>query len=829
MPLEFAKTDKLNNPDQGGTYINVILPLLLNKAFTYRVPDDLISITEIGKRAVVQFGKSKVYSSVIVKIHQNKPESYKAKDIIAILDEQPIVTQNQIDLWYWIAEYYCCSIGEVMAAALPSTLKLESESKISLNPEFDKSTELTDNEFLVVEALEIQHELTIRIIQEILNKKYVFDLIKSLYLKGAILPKEDLVNTYKARKETLIFLNEIYKEPTALKELFSLLEKAPRQMDVLLAFNMHNRNQTGVLRKDLLKNTACSIAAVDSLIKKEIFLATEINVDRIGFENLPKQNFDLKDFQSIALNEIKEQFLEKNTTLLFGVPNSGKTHIYIKLIDEYISKGLQVLYLVPEISLTTQLIKKLRSYFGDHIGIYHSKYNSQEKYEIWHKVLNKEYSVILGVRSAIFLPFKDLGLIVIDEEHEQTYKQQDPAPRIHARDTAIYLSQAFKAKVLLGTATPSFETYYNTHASKYGMIRVTQRYSEVHPPEIVINDMASEYFKRKNRGILSSELYDAMVAAFDDHKQIILFKNRRGFAPYIECQTCGWVPKCKNCDISVTYHKHSNNLKCHYCGSKYPMPVVCNDCASTLIKTKGFGTEKVEDDVQLIFPEKAIIRMDHDTTRSKKAFDKMIGSFEQGEADILVGTQMVTKGLDFEKVQIVGILNADQMLNYPDFRATERSFQLMSQVGGRAGRRDERGKVMIQTFTPKHPIFDYLISNDFEGFYKKEIAERKQFNYPPFTKLITLTIKNKDLDKLTTQTNFLARKLTLHFGHRVLGPEFHYISRIRNEYIIKILLKFERDFSLIARSKRILVEEISKFTIDPSNKNTRVIIDVDPF
>jgi primosomal protein N' (replication factor Y) (superfamily II helicase) len=829
MPLEFAHTVDQNHSKAGGTFADVILPFPLNKAFTYRLQDEQISSAGIGKRAVVQFGKSKIYSSIIVKIHKNEPELYKAKDVINILDDQPIVTQQQIDLWYWIAEYYCCAIGEVMAAALPSTLKLESESKIALNPGFDKSSELTDDEFLITEALELQHELTISIIQDILNKKSVFDLIKSLYLKGVILPKEDLVNTYKARKETILFLNETYNDQASLKELFSLLEKAPRQLDVLLAFNMLSRDAPGVLRKDLLKNHACSIASIDSLIKKEVFIGAEINVDRIGFENLPKQNFELKDFQLTALKGIKDHLSVKNCALLFGVPNSGKTHIYIKLIDEYIVKGQQVLYLVPEISLTTQLISKLRSYFGDHIGVYHSKYNSQEKYEIWHKTLNKEYSVILGVRSAVFLPFKDLGLIIIDEEHEQTFKQQDPAPRLHARDTAIYLSQAFNAKVLLGTATPSFETYYNALSGKYGLIKVTQRYSEVHPPEIVITDMKEEYLKRKNKGILSSELFNVMVSAFDENKQIILFKNRRGFSPYIECQTCGWVPKCKNCDISVTYHKHSNNLKCHYCGSKYPMPVSCPNCASTQIKTKGFGTEKVEDDVQLIFPEKAIIRMDHDTTRSKKAFEKMIHSFERGEADILVGTQMVTKGLDFEKVKIVGILNADQMLNYPDFRATERSFQLMSQVGGRAGRREDRGMVIIQTFQPQHPIFSFLIQNDFEGFYDKELFERKQFSYPPYTKLIMLTIKNKDLEKLTAQTNLLARKLTLHFAHRVLGPEFHYIARIRNEFIIQIILKFERDFSLIARSKKILVDEISKFTINPSNKNTRVIVDVDPF
>lgn len=828
MPLEFAKIDELINPITGSTFVDVILPFPLNKAFTYRLNDSQIGAAGIGQRAIVQFGKSKIYSSIIVKIHKNEPEVYKAKEVIEILNEQAIVTQQQIDLWYWIAEYYCCTIGEVMAAALPSTLKLESESKISLSPYFDKSTELTDDEFLIAEALEIQNEITISIIQNILNKKSVFDLIKSLYQKGVILPKEDLVNTYKARKETILYLNETYKSQGSLKELFNMLEKAPRQLDVLLAFNMLSRNTAGVLRKDLLKNPACSISAVDGLIKKEVFIATEINVDRIGFENLPKQNFELKDYQQTALNQIKEQLTTKNTCLLFGVPNSGKTHIYIKLIDEYISKGKQVLYLVPEISLTTQLIGKLRSYFGDYIGVYHSKYNSQEKYEIWHKTLNKGYSVILGVRSAVFLPFKDLGLIIIDEEHEQTFKQQDPAPRLHARDTAIYLSQAFNAKVVLGTATPSFESYFNALSGKYGLVKVTQRYSEVHPPEIVITDMKDDYLKRKNKGMLSSELYNVMVSAFDEKKQTILFKNRRGFSPYIECETCGWVPKCKNCDISLTYHRHTNNLRCHYCGSKYPMPINCAGCGSTLIKTKGYGTEKVEDDVQLIFPEKGIIRMDHDTTRSRKAFEKMIHSFERGEADILVGTQMVTKGLDFEKVKIVGILNADQMLNYPDFRATERSFQLMSQVGGRAGRRDDRGKVIIQTFKPQHPIFTFLIHNDYEGFYVKELDERKEFSYPPFTKLITLTIKNKDLEKLTAQTNILARKLSLHFAHRVLGPEFHHISRIRNEFIIQIILKFERNFTLIAQSKKILIDEISKFTINPANKNTRVIIDVDP-
>jgi primosomal protein N' (replication factor Y) len=829
MPLEFAKISEELSQKSGGTFVDVILPFPLNKAFTYKLQPDQLSLAAIGKRAVVQFGKSRIYSSVIVKIHEIEPEIYKAKDVIEILDDKPIVTQQQIDLWYWIAEYYCSTIGEVMSAALPSTLKLESESKIFLNPDFNKSTELTDDEFLVTEALQLQKELTVSIIQNILNKKSVFNLIKTLYLKGVILSKEDLVNTYKVHKETILYLNEMFKNPEALKELYAQLEKAPRQLDVFLAFNMLSRDAPGILRKDLLKNPACSISALDGLIKKEVFITAEINVDRIGFEKLPRKDFELKDYQISALNEIKEKLSQKNTSLLFGVPNSGKTHIYIKLIDEYISKGQQVLYLVPEISLTTQLITKLRSYFGDHIGVYHSKYNSQEKHEIWHKTLNKEYHVIMGVRSAIFLPFRDLGLIIIDEEHEQTFKQQDPSPRLHARDTAIYLSQAFGAKVLLGTATPSFETYYNALSGKYGLIKVTQRYSEVHPPEIRIADMKSEYIQRRNKGILGSELYEEMVKALDSNKQIILFKNRRGFSTYVECQTCGWVSKCNNCDISLTYHKHSNNLKCHYCGSKYSLPVSCPHCAGTQIKTKGYGTEKVEDDVQLIFPEQSIIRMDHDTTRSKKSFDKMIHSFERGDANILVGTQMVTKGLDFEKVIIVGILNADQMLNYPDFRATERSFQLMSQVGGRAGRREERGTVIIQTSKPGDSVFSYLINNDFEGFYAKEMLERKEFNYPPYSKLITLTIKNRDMEKLVAQTNQLARKLSLHFGNRVLGPEFHFVSRINNEYIIKIILKFELNYSFIARSKKILMEEISKFIISPSNRNTRVIVDVDPF
>ncbi|MEA3497099.1 MAG: primosomal protein N' [Bacteroidota bacterium] len=811
-------------------YTDVVLPFPLRKAFTYKVPHEFTDKIEIGKRAIVQFGKRKIYTALIVKIHKQKPEKYKAKEVLDILDEQPIIYSKQLKLWQWIADYYCSSVGEVMAVALPPSLKLESESKVIINPEYDGDiTNLTQNEIIITESIVNQNELSLSQIQDILKIKNIFHIIKSLYQHGIILPKEELKDTYKVKKEKFVELNPEYKDENKLKNLFTELEKAPKQLDVILSYQSMFKKAKKISQKELIKISGASSQIIKSLEKKKILIIKSVKVDRIEKEKYKKESFELKDFQQKALEEIKIQFEKKNVVLLHGITSSGKTHLYINLIEDLISKGQQVLYLVPEISLTAQLIRRLRNYFGNKIGIYHSKFNPNERYEIWHKTLNQEYSIVLGVRSAMFLPFKKLGLIIIDEEHESTFKQQNPAPRYQARDTAVVMTSIFDCKCLLGTATPSFETYFNTKTKKYGYVKIDRRFTDVQPPEIILSDLKDEYKRKKMKGHFGSKLYEEANKIIKKNDQVIFFQNRRGYAPYIECQTCGWVPKCKNCDISLTYHMISRTLSCHYCGYKTAIPTKCDNCGNTQMKMKGFGTEKIEDDLEVLFPGIEGIRMDYDTTRKKKAYHKLISKFEKGEAQILVGTQMVTKGFDFEKVKLVGILNADQMLNYPDFRAVERSYQLISQVSGRAGRRKERGKVIVQTFTPEHPAFIFIQANDFEGFYNLYMKERRGFKYPPLTKLILISLKDKSQTKVSEGGEFLAKRLKLKLGKRVLGPEAPPISKLRNLYINQIMLKFERDNALIKNAKETLIDEISKFNFDTRYKSIRVVIDVDPY
>jgi primosomal protein N' (replication factor Y) len=811
-------------------FVDVVVPLPLRQAFTYFLPFDFLEFIDIGKRVVVQFGPKKVMTAIVAKIHQNEPETYKAKEVLEILDEQPIVSEKQLKFWKWIAEYYCCSIGEVMAAALPASLKLQSESKIILDTNNDPAFfDLTTREKIVITALQKNEELSIKEVQSLLKLGNVIKIIKSLYQKGLILPKEELTETYKPKTIKVIEINKKLKEKENLQNLFQELEKAPKQVDILLSYLSLEKNSPVVLKSELLKHSQASLASLKSLFDKKIFSEKEIVDDRLSFSKTEKLEYNLNPLQKQAFDKINSSFESHSTVLLHGVTSSGKTYIYFKLIEEQMKQEKQVLYLVPEIALTAQLIKKLRSVFGEEIGIYHSKFSQNERYEIWHKTLNKEYKLVLGVRSALFLPFEDLGLVIVDEEHENTFKQHDPAPRYQARDSAIMLANIYGAKTLLGSATPSFETYFNVKNNKYGYVGIFKRYSEVTPPEYILCNLSEERRMKKNKGNLSSQLYYSIKETIENQDQVMLFQNRRGYAPFLECQNCGWVPQCKNCDISLTYHKYTNNLKCHYCGYKTKAQTTCNDCGSNEVLMKGFGTEKIEDELEDMFPKARIIRMDTDTTRGKKSYQKMIGSFERGEADILVGTQMISKGLDFEKVKIVGILNADQMINYPDFRSVERSFQLMSQVGGRAGRRKDRGKVLVQTKNPSYPVFEYVFNNDFETFYQNHCIERKDFNYPPFVKLIKITLKHKELKLVSEAANVLATSLRRDFGKRILGPEFPPISRLRNQYIQQILLKFERNQDLIQSAKKNIVSLSDKVSFNSKYKNVRIIIDVDPY
>jgi primosomal protein N' (replication factor Y) len=814
-------------------FVEVILPLAISRNYTYRVPFELNNAIVIGKRVVVQFGKSKLYTAVVLSITEHAPEKYEAKYIIDILDEQPVVTQRQLQFWQWLAEYYMCNEGEVMNAALPSALKLASETKVMLNKDFeyDKAA-LNDKEYLITEALDIQPELTISDIAKLLGQKTVMPILKSLFEKNIVTISEEVSERYKPRKRTYLTLNPVYHNQESLKELFMILEKrAPKQADAVLAFIKLSRQQKAVSKSELIEESGSGDSSIKSLIEKEVFIAEEKNVSRLGYEDDEDQlsNFILSPAQEIALAYTQEQFLEKDVVLLHGVTSSGKTQIYIKLIEEMIATGRQVLYLLPEIALTTHIIERLRVYFGGTIGVYHSRFNDNERVEVWQKVLNNEYKVVLGARSSVFLPFSDLGLIIVDEEHETSYKQFDPAPRYNARDAAIYLANIYKSKVLLGSATPSFETYYNARVHKYGFVELAERYGGVQLPLIEVVSISEETKRKTMQSHFSSVLMQDIQLALDNKEQVILFQNRRGYAPVLMCKVCAYTPKCINCDVSLTYHKHSHKLHCHYCGYKEDTPSICPACGSTHLEYKGFGTEKVEDELSVLMPNVRLARMDLDTTRSRNSLQTILNNLEEKKIDVLIGTQMVAKGLDFADVTVIGIINADSLLKYPDYRANERSYQMLAQVSGRAGRRGKQGKVVIQTYDPNHRVIKQVIENDYSDLYFTEMEERKSFKYPPYYRIISMDVKHKNPEILYNQAEYLANELRKHFGDRVIGPEAPLINRIRNYYIKSIMLKFERDTISIVKAKAIIRDVITQFQTTKLSKGSIVQPDVDPY
>src|SRR3569833_1454997 len=742
--LEFAD---IQHTDRETLLVEVILPHAIARNYTYRVPFQLNEAVAVGKRVVVQFGKSKLYTAIIASIGNQAPAKYDAKYLFDILDDRPIVTEKQLQFWQWIADYYLCNMGEVMNAALPSALKLASETKIQLNKgfEFDKAA-LHDKEFMITEALELQDELTVGDIVKLLGQKTVMPILKSMFEKNIINISEEVSQRYKPRKKTFITLNPFYHNQDKLLELFPIIEKlTPKKADALLAYIKLSRTQKDISKAELADESDACDASIKSLIEKEIFVAEERNVSRLYIdEDEFSENFQLNENQKIALTDIKDQFKEKDVVLLHGVTSSGKTQLYVRLIEEMINSGKQVLYLLPEIALTTHIIERLRQYFGSSIGVYHSRFNDNERVEVWQKVLNHDYKVVLGARSAVFLPFSDLGLIIVDEEHETSYKQFDPAPRYNARDAAIFLANMHKGKVLLGSATPSFESYYNARIHKYGLVQLSERYGGVNLPGIEVVSIATETKQKTIQSHFTSVLMNDINLALEQKEQVILFQNRRGYAPLLICKICAYTPKCINCDVSLTYHKSSGKLHCHYCGYKEDSPVICPACGSTHLEYKGFGTEKIEDELQLILPDARITRMDLDTTRSRNSLQNILNNLEEKKIDILVGTQMVAKGLDFADVTVIGIINADSLLKFPDYRANERSFQMLAQVSGRAGRRGKQGKVVIQTYDPKHRVIKQVIENDYADLYFTEMSERKSFKYPPFYRLINLDIKHKN-------------------------------------------------------------------------------------
>jgi len=826
--LEFAD---IQHTDRETLFVEVILPLAIAKNYTYRVPFSLNDAVAIGKRVVVQFGKSKLYTAIIASVGNQAPEKYEAKYLLDILDDRPVVTGRQLQFWHWLADYYMCNMGEVMSAALPSALKLASETKIELNKEFeiDKSA-LHDKEFLITEALEIQAELTVGDIVKLLGQKTVMPILKSMFEKNIINISEEVSERYKPRKKTFLTLNPVYHNQDNLRELFPILEKrAPKQADALLAYIKLARTQKTISKNELIEESGAGDASIKSLIEKEIFIAEEKNVSRLYFdEDEFSDSFQLSDSQQQVLEDIKHQFNEKDVILLHGVTSSGKTQLYIRLIEEVINSGKQVLYLLPEIALTTHIIERLRQYFGSNIGVYHSRFNDNERVEVWQKVLNHEYKVILGARSSVFLPFADLGLIIVDEEHETSYKQFDPAPRYNARDAAIYLANMYRGKVLLGSATPSFESYYNARTHKYGFAELNERFGGVELPKTEVVSITEETKKKTMQSHFTGVLLADIRNALANKEQVILFQNRRGYAPVLMCKICAYTPKCINCDVSLTFHKSSGKLHCHYCGYKEDSPSICPACGSTNLEYKGFGTEKVEDELSVILPEARIARMDLDTTRSRNSLQNILNDLEEKKIDILVGTQMVAKGLDFSDVTVIGIINADSLLKYPDYRANERSFQMLAQVSGRAGRRGKQGKVVIQTYDPNHRVIRQVIENDYKDLYLTEMEERKAFKYPPFFRIINLDIKHKNPDILYNQAEYLATELRKNFGDRVIGPEPPLVSRIRNYYIKSVMLKFERDVDSINRAKAVIRDVITQFQTTKLSKGSVVQADVDP-
>ncbi len=823
-------------------FADILLPLPIPGTFTYCVPFQFNSAVSVGQRVTVQFGRKKLYTGLVVKVHENHPGKGIPKYIQEILDKEPIVNDLQFRFWNWIAEYYMSYLGEVMNAALPSSLKLMSESKILLSDSFVPDRQnLNETEFRITEALLRKKKITIDETAEIAGFKKVLPVIKTLIEKHLVVMEEELKDSYRPKKEKFVSLHENLLVEEKLQETMDTLGKrAHKQLEIVMSFieisGFPLEQSKIVKRSELLQRSKASIAALNALIEKGIFVQQDKIVSRFGQNQSTATagSIVLSKNQKEALTSIKEQMEKVNIVLLHGVTSSGKTELYIKLIQETLQSGRQVLYLLPEIALTSQIIGRLRKYFGDEVGIYHSRYNPNERAEVWYNLLGKQqneeqppYKIVLGPRSAMFLPFDNLGLVIIDEEHDSSYKQFDPAPRYNARDAAIYLARLHNAKVLLGSATPSVESYFNAKQKKYGIVKLNERYGGIEMPEIIVVNMKNERRRRLLKSHFSSVLLQHIAKALENEQQVILFQNRRGFSPRIECEQCNWVPQCKNCDVTLTYHKKSELLKCHYCGFSISVPPVCAECGSPNLKMLGFGTEKVEEELSIMLPQAKIDRMDLDSTRSKNAFLRIFSDFENRKTDILTGTQMVAKGLDFDNVQIVGILSADNMLSFPDFRAHERSFQMMEQVSGRAGRKNKRGTVIIQTWNHRHPIIKEVVMHDFEEMFNTQLAERRRYLYPPYYRLLIIKLKHARYEILNQAAAVLAKEMRSNFGKMVYGPEYPVVSRIRNKYIKQIMLKIARNNQLTAQ-KTLIKNTLDKFKTLTKYKSVRISIDVDP-
>jgi len=813
-------------------FADVIIPLALDQLFTYHIEKPEQNQIQLGCRVAVPFGKSKVYTGIVARFHNEPPLHYQTKPVEQVLDDMPFVTVNQLKLWKWMSDYYLAPIGLIMKTALPSSMLLESETSIALtNSDLIDKDQLSDDEYLILEALEKQSEMRVKDTQELLQKKTVLPVLYQLVKKDIINLKQALVHQYQPKIIRIIHLNEIYEDKNELNKLFEKLAHADKQKEILLQyFQLRAQDKNFIKRKDLAEAAKVSATTVKTLIDKQILIESEIQEDRT-FKKLAleQKKFELSKEQKEAKRSVKSHFKQSQPCLLHGVTSSGKTEIYIRLIEEVLQKGQQALFLVPEIALTTQLISRLEAFFGDQVLIYHSKNQPSVSVEVYQHVLqHAKPQIVIGVRSGIFLPFQNLGLIIVDESHESSFKQQNPAPRYNARDVALYMSQAIQSNILLGSATPSLESLYNVKKEKLAYVRLQKRHGNIKLPEIKMIDLADQLKKKKMNGHFSYQLIEEIENQLKNDQQVLLFQNRRGHSPVLECLTCGFTPHCKYCDVTLTYHQVDYSLKCHYCGYKMALQKSCLACGSTKISMKGLGTEQIEEEIQALFPSAKVARMDRDTTNTKRAYERIISKFEKQEIDILVGTQMVSKGLDFRKLSLVAVMNADGLLHFPDFRAEEKCFQLLTQVSGRSGRTDIRGKVFIQTYQPENQIFKQVIKADFKSFFQVQMQQRKEYSYPPYHKLIELRLQSADYNRLNEASDWLAKYLRQGFKSQVLGPEFPGVARVKNKYRKYILIKVYQNQSL-KHAKNLISRSVKKFDQIAPYRSIGLAINVDPY
>lgn len=813
--------------------IDVILPIPLKQTFTYEVNKDEARFLKPGMRVAVPFGKAKIYTGIVLNIHQQTPQGYEIKSIDQILDEFPVINEFQIQHWQWMASYYLCTLGEVLKAAIPNGFLLESETIITLNTNATIAvSELNDLEFLVLEALQSQPSLHINDIRSILDRKNVMGVLTNLIEKKHIVVQEEVYEKYRPKIKRFIKLSSHYSSQENLKDLLDTLSRAPKQREVIMTLLMLSSKENKAIESVLLqKKSNSNSAVINKLIAKEILEEYFIQKDRVEFnleKNAPIKN--LSAAQTQALDEINTSFIKNDITLLQGVTSSGKTEIYVQLIDYAIKQGKQVLYMLPEIALTTQLISRLQNYFGEKISVYHSKYSISERVEVWNNVLDHKAKaqIIIGARSSLFLPFSKLGLLIVDEEHEPSFKQYAPSPRYNGRDSAVVLAKYHGAKLLMGSATPSLESFFNATNNRYGLVTLKKRFGNVLMPEIELVDVKEKHRKKLMKGHFSDRLLEEINEALKNKEQVILFQNRRGYSPIIECTTCGISPQCPNCDVSLTFHQYKNQLRCHYCGYHTSKMISCIACGNETLDSKGFGTEQIELELKELFPNHQIARMDQDSMKGKHAYAKIIEAFELKEIDILVGTQMLAKGLDFRNVSLVGVMNADNLLNFPDFRAHERSFQLLQQVAGRAGRTKKRGKVIIQTYNPYHQILQQVSTNNFEEMYQQQLDERYRYKYPPFYRMIKITLKDRSFQKMDKASLWLANALKMKLMEQVLGPETPPVGRVRNLFITHILIKIPKEQSLKA-TKNFITSMLKSFNAIKEFSSVRLTIDVDNY